>query len=92
MHTRLLVDIPTAQEMLGGISRSSLYGLVRAGKLHLVHVGRRAMLYSGELQRLVDELAADAGVHAEEIDPKDTLQCLTGTPRPTRRDPFDSPV
>lgn len=41
---RPLLDIPTAQVALGGISRPSVYALINSGALRSVKVGRRRLI------------------------------------------------
>lgn len=56
MNQRLF-SIPEAARKLG-IGRSSTYELIRAGKLRVVHIGRRALIPDAEIERLVAELTA----------------------------------
>jgi predicted DNA-binding transcriptional regulator AlpA len=51
-----LVDIPTAQALLGGVSRSTIYVLARApadgGKLSPVKIGRRTFFRRQDVEAL----------------------------------------
>ena len=51
---RLAFTIDDACELLGGISRNSVYRLSAAGKLRLVKVGGRTLVPRSEIQRLLD--------------------------------------
>ena len=51
----LLVDIPAAAVRLG-VSRSTLYRLIEAGQLDVVHVGRSVRVPTAALDELVDRL------------------------------------
>ena len=41
-----------------GLSRSTLYNLVNAGKLRIVRIGRRSVIPASDLRRLVEGEAA----------------------------------
>jgi len=58
MTTPLLLSIPDAGRTLG-VGRSSAYELIRAGKLRVVHIGRRALVPRAEVERLYAELTGD---------------------------------
>lgn len=54
-----LVPISDAgARFLGGLSRSTIYGLVDAGELDRVTVGRRAFVTGASIQRFLDQLIA----------------------------------
>lgn len=55
---RLLHPIPEAVEVLGGMSRSTLYEKIAAGEIAVVKVGRRTYIAHGELERYVRELSS----------------------------------
>jgi excisionase family DNA binding protein len=55
----LLVNNREAAAMLG-IGVTTLYGLVRAGHLHIVRLGRAARFHTGELKVLADRLLEEA--------------------------------
>jgi excisionase family DNA binding protein len=44
-----------ARELLGGISRTTLYRLISGGKIRAVKIGRRLMIPSDEIERVVSE-------------------------------------
>lgn len=44
-----LLTIPQACRAMGGISRSTLYGLIRAGHVRTLHVGRRVFVPASAL-------------------------------------------
>ena len=54
--TRLLHQVPEAAEILGGMSRSTLYEKIAAGEIASVKVGRRTYIAHDELERYVREL------------------------------------
>lgn len=53
--TRLLQPITEAYQSLG-ISRSTLYQLIKEGQLTPVKIGRRTFIAQAELERYVDRL------------------------------------
>lgn len=53
---RLLHQIPEAQEILGGMSRSTLYEIIKDGEIAVVKVGRRTYIAGDELERYVRAL------------------------------------
>lgn len=53
--TRLLYPVPEAAAKLG-IGRSKFYGLIESGDLHVVKIGRRALVSHDELERYVRRL------------------------------------
>jgi excisionase family DNA binding protein len=57
---RMLYPIPEAAQKLG-IGRSKFYELVESGDLHVVKIGRRALVPHDELVRYVDHLTHPAG-------------------------------
>jgi len=52
----LLHSIPEAQAMLGGVSRSTLYVEIQAGRIAVVKLGRRTYIAHDELERYVRSL------------------------------------
>jgi len=62
--TRLLVDVPDACRMLGGVSRAYFYELVAAGRIVTVKLGKRRLVPVAALEQfaagLVDEGGPDA--------------------------------
>lgn len=62
---RLLHPIPEAADVLGGMSRSSLYEKIASGEIAAVKVGRRTYIAHDELERYVRALTeTDARVTA----------------------------
>jgi hypothetical protein len=55
--TKLLVSIPEARELLGGIGHSKLYELVNRGDIVKVNIGRRGFITSESLDAYVARLA-----------------------------------
>ena len=55
---RALYPIPEARRLLGGISHSCFYELIKQGKLKLLKIGRRSFVSSAEINRFLDELEA----------------------------------
>jgi excisionase family DNA binding protein len=51
---RGLVDIAKAQEILGGVSRPTIYELFRDGSLRRVKVRGRTMIRVGDLDRYIE--------------------------------------
>ena len=54
MDTNYLMNVEGACQFLGGISRSSLYNLIRQGRVKRVKIGRRTMFRQSELERLTN--------------------------------------
>jgi len=52
----LLVSVRDARQMLGGVGRTKIYQLMDLGKLRSVSIGRRRMLVTASIERLVDEM------------------------------------
>ncbi len=50
---RLLHPIPEAADVLGGMSRSTLYEKIASGEIAAVKVGRRTYIAHDELERYV---------------------------------------
>ena len=61
LSQRLLVWPEEAAELLG-VGRSTIYELMRAGELHVVHIGRAARIPVEDL-RLWVEAHESAGMH-----------------------------
>jgi hypothetical protein len=57
----LLVPIPRSCARLGGVSRTTLYGLVNEGLLVKVNIGRRGFITAKSLEAYVDSLSQAAG-------------------------------
>ena len=55
---RLLHPILEAADVLGGMSRSSLYERIADGQIKAVKVGRRTFIAHDELERFVRDLGA----------------------------------
>ena len=53
MPTSTLYSIDEAREMLGGIARDTIYGLLRTGKLASTVIGRRRFISQGALEAYV---------------------------------------
>lgn len=51
---RLAHTIDDARELLGGISRNSIYRLNASGKLRLIKVGGRTLIPHAEIVRLLE--------------------------------------
>ena len=54
----LLLTVTQAGELLG-LSRSSIYGLVRIGRLPVLHLGRSARIPREAVEKFVAELVAE---------------------------------
>jgi hypothetical protein len=54
----LAVPIPGTQNMLGGISRTSVYELVKSGQLQKIRIGKRSLITVASIRDLVDRLTA----------------------------------
>jgi predicted DNA-binding transcriptional regulator AlpA len=54
---RLLVDIPDACSELGGVSRTTVYELVKNRHLVKVNIGRRGFITGESLAAYVDRLS-----------------------------------
>ena len=57
---RLLYDIEEARQLLGGIGRSTLYKLVKGGRIKFVKLGSRSLLNRDDLNRLARSLGQAA--------------------------------
>lgn len=53
MLTKDLYSIEEARELLGGISRNSIYHLLRDGKLASVPIGRRRLISAAAIQAFI---------------------------------------
>jgi hypothetical protein len=59
----LLSSIKAAGARLGGVSPSSVYGLIRSGQLRAVRLGGgRTMIVDSDLRSFVDRLVSDCPV------------------------------
>lgn len=58
---RLLVPISGACEQLGGVSRSTIYKLIEAEEIDLVHIGRRSFVTGESLTSYVERLQIGGG-------------------------------
>ena len=58
---RLLHPVPEARQLLGGISHTFFYELVRSGELTLTKLGSRSFVTHAELERLVDRRSQPNG-------------------------------
>lgn len=56
----LLLTVPQAARALG-ISRHTLYKLIRRGELHPIHIGRAARISAAEVRRWVQAHDRSAG-------------------------------
>jgi excisionase family DNA binding protein len=56
----LLYDMEKTCEILGNISKPTIYRLIRRGKLHPVKQGKRTTFTARELRRYVSEVEAQA--------------------------------
>ena len=54
----LLLTVPEAREVLGGIGHTTFYSEVKAGRLKTVKIGSRTLVAEAELQRYVEALGA----------------------------------
>jgi len=57
---RLLYPLPEAQQRLGGISRTTLYGLIGRGELAAVKIGNRSFITQAALTDFVARLSQTA--------------------------------
>ena len=51
--TKLLYSIEEAQECLGGLGRTTLFSLIRAGEIRIIKVGRRTLIPFDQLESFV---------------------------------------
>ena len=65
----LLHSIPEACALLGNIGRTLFYDLVAAGRIKLVHQGRRSFVAGGELRRYADSLSDEGAATPENVKP-----------------------
>ena len=59
---RLLVPVPDTCAQLGGVSRTTVYELVKQGQLVKVNIGRRGFITSESLAAYVERLAVGTPV------------------------------
>ena len=57
---RPLNPVRDTMELLGGVSRSKFYRMVKDGDIKLIRLGRRSFVSAGEIERLVARLEAAA--------------------------------
>jgi excisionase family DNA binding protein len=57
-----LLDYPSAQTYLGGVSRSTLKTLVGSGELRVVNIGRRTLFRRYDLDEYIARRAKSDGV------------------------------
>jgi hypothetical protein len=57
MKTRDLYPIEDARFLLGGISRNTIYGLIRAGDLTTVTIGRRRFVAASAIDRFIERVS-----------------------------------
>ena len=57
--------LPEAQDVLGGMGRSTIYELIKAGEIAVVKVGRRTYIAHAELERYVRALTEQQDGTAE---------------------------
>ena len=57
-NLRKLYTIPEARSVLGGISHSLIYTLIKDGRLTIVKIGRRSFISSLELMRFLKDVGA----------------------------------
>jgi helix-turn-helix protein len=62
----LAVPIVETQRLLGGISRTSVYELVKSGQLKKIKIGRRGLITVASLNALVDRLSEAQARDAED--------------------------
>ena len=59
---RILVPYNEARHKLGGLGRTTLYGLIEQGELERVNVGRRGFVTAKSIAAYVDRLSEKAAV------------------------------
>ena len=62
--TRLLVDVPDACRILGGVSRAYFYELVAAGRIVTVKLGKRRLVPVAALEQFTADLVENGDVDA----------------------------
>jgi excisionase family DNA binding protein len=62
--TRLLVDVPEACRMLGGVSRAYFYELVAANRIVTVKLGKRRLVPVPALEQFTADLLNEGGSDA----------------------------
>lgn len=53
---RLLIPIPESQQSLGGVGRTTIWKLIKAGELERVCIGRRSFITAESLEAYVGRL------------------------------------
>ncbi len=64
-----LVSLEAARQALGGISRQTLWRLVRAGQLESVTIGRRRFVPAESIQALIESSTSRASSVSQEVAP-----------------------
>ena len=57
-NLRQLYTIPEARGVLGGISHTLIYTLIKDGRLKIIKIGRRSFVSSTELMRFLEDVGA----------------------------------
>lgn len=61
-----LVDIASAQELLGGISRTTLFRLLKEGDLGVVKLGRRTMIPAADIADFIQRATTRSEAEREQ--------------------------
>jgi excisionase family DNA binding protein len=56
-----LLDIETARQAIGGVSRTTLYGEIQAGRLRSIKTGRRRLIPQSAITDFITESGGRAG-------------------------------
>jgi excisionase family DNA binding protein len=75
-----LVKIPACAEILGGVSRPTIYALIDSGEIVRVHLGRRALITRGSIDAYIERLQAGPAKAAPPAKTKGSRERTNGGP------------
>ena len=81
MKDRKLYSIAETRELLGGISRTTIYLLIQSGRLTSVEIGRRRLISAVAISDFIDASASVAGPLGKPPRPRDVPRQVAGPPR-----------
>jgi helix-turn-helix protein len=85
MQDRALYSIQEARKLLGGISRNTIYHLLRTGELASVVIGCRRFIPSGAIADLVARSTTTVSPSVASTRSRLTAQAVLPLPLPTSR-------
>lgn len=85
MHDRALYSIQEARKLLGGISRNTIYGLLRSGELASVVIGCRRFISPAAIAELIARSTTTTSPSLASTRSRLTAQVDLPLPLPTSR-------